>query len=72
MVYAGLMIEMVILGQCGFFELTQVQLVEMYVVTALLMVMAYWKHKDNIVRLVKGNERKTYLFKKNKVDVEEK
>lgn len=72
LVYAGLMIEMVILGQIGLFELTQVQLYEMYIVTALLTVMAYWKHKDNIVRLAKGNERKTYLFKKNKVDLEEK
>ena len=33
--------------------------------------MTYWKHRENIVRLIKGNERKTYLFKKNKVDVEE-
>lgn len=73
LVYAGLMIQMVIFGQSGFFKgLTQVQLYEMYVVTALLMVMAYWKHKDNIVRLIHGNERKTYLFKKNKVDVEDK
>ena len=73
LVYAGLVIHVVVFGQCGLFEgLTQVQLYEMYVVTSLLMIMAYWKHKDNIVRLVKGNERKTYLFKKNKVDVEEK
>ena len=72
LVYAGLIIEMVILGQLGVFELTQVQLYELYAVTAFLTVMAYWKHKDNIVRLVKGNERKTYLFKKNKVDVENK
>ena len=50
----------------------QVYLNEMYIVTALLMVMAYWRHKDNIVRLINGNERKTYLFKKNKVDLEEK
>lgn len=68
LVYAGLMVEIVILGQNGFFEgLTQVQLYEMYAITFLLAVMAYWKHKDNIVRLLKGNERKTYLFKKNEV-----
>ena len=69
LVYAGLMIEMVIVGQSGIFGLTQVQLYELYVVTAFLTVMAYWKHRENIVRLLKGNERKTYLFKKNKVDV---
>ena len=68
LVYAGLMVEIVILGQNGFFEgLTQVQLYEMYAITFFLAVIAYWKHKDNIVRLLKGNERKTYLFKKNEV-----
>lgn len=71
LVYAGLMVQMVIFGQSGLFTgLTQAQLYEMYVVTALLMAMAFWKHKENIVRLIHGNERKTYLFKKNKVDVE--
>ncbi len=73
LVYAGLMIEMVICGQCGVFgEVAQAQLYEMYAITAFLTVMAYWKHRENIVRLAKGVERKTYLFKKNKIDVEEK
>lgn len=73
LVYAGLMIEIVICGQMGVFGgLTQVQLYEMYAVAAFLTVMAYWKHRENIVRLLHGEERKTYLFKKNKVDVEKK
>ncbi len=68
LVYATLLAEMILLGQKGVFEgLTQMQLYEMYAVTFLLAVMAYWKHKDNIVRLIHGNERKTYLFKKNEV-----
>lgn len=72
LVYAGLMIEMVICGQMGLFEgMTQPQLYEMYALTAALAILAYWKHRQNIVRLVHGNERKTYLTKKNKVDVEE-
>ena len=40
-------------------------LTEMYVIALLLAIMAYWRHRANIVRLVKGEERKTYLFKKN-------
>jgi len=52
----------------GMFGATQTVLNEMYIVTAFLTVMAYWKHKDNIKRLLAGNERKTYLSKKNKVD----
>ena len=68
LVYAGLMIQMVICGQMGLFEgMTQANLIEMYIVTAFLTVMAYYKHRANIVRLVKGEERKTYLKKKKEV-----
>ena len=73
LVYAGFMIEMIVCGQLGVFgSMSQGQLLEMYAVAAFLTVMAYWKHRQNIVRLLHGEERKTYLFKKNKVDVEKK
>ncbi len=73
LVYAGLMIQLVAFGQNGFFsEMTQGQLIEMYIVFACLMVMAYWKHRENIKRLLQGKERKTYLTKKNKVETDEK
>jgi len=39
--------------------------VELYVLTTLLAVMAFWKHRENIGRLIKGEERKTYLKKKS-------
>lgn len=72
LVYAGLMIQLVLFGQMGFFaEMTQGQLIEMYIVFGFLLVLAYWKHRENIKRLIHGNERKTYLFKKNKVEVED-
>ena len=67
LVYAGFMIEMVVCGQLGVFHgMSQVNLYELYALAAFLTVMAYWKHRENIGRLLKGNERKTYLFKKNK------
>ena len=66
LVYAGLMIQMVVCGQMGLFHTTQAILNEMYVITALLTILAYYKHRENIVRLIKGEERKTYLTKKNK------
>ncbi len=73
LVYAGFMIEMVVCGQLGVFEgMTQAQLYEMYAVAAFLTIMAYWKHRENIRRLLHGEERKTYLFKKNKIDAEHK
>ncbi len=68
LVYAGFMIEMVVLGQMGIFGMPQAALNEMYVVAAFLTVMAYYKHKDNIKRLLGKTERKTYLTHKNKVD----
>lgn len=69
LVYAVLMIMLVVCGQMGYFEgMSQASLVEMYVVFALLLVLAFWKHRENIVRLLHGEERKTYLSKKNKVD----
>lgn len=71
LVYLGLIIEMVVCGQMGLFAgMSQAQLYEMYALTLALAVLAYWKHRENIVRLIHGNERKTYLTKKNKVDVE--
>ena len=66
LVYAGLMIEMVIVGQMGMFAAPQRILNEMYVITALLTILAYYKNRENIARLLKGEERKTYLTKKNK------
>ena len=68
LVYAGFMIELVVLGQMGIFGMPQKALIEMYVIAGFLTVMAYYKHKDNIKRLLGGTERKTYLTHKNKVD----
>lgn len=66
LVYAGLMIEMIIAGQMGLFGSPQAVLNEMYIITALLTILAYYKHRENIGRLMRGEERKTYLIKKNK------
>lgn len=71
LVYTGFLVEMVLCGQLGVFgDVSQAHLIEMYALTGLLTLMAYWQHRQNIVRLIQGNERKTYLSKKNKVDVE--
>ena len=65
-VYTGFMIELVVFGQCGVFGMAQAHLNEMYVIGAVLTVMAFWMHRENIKRLLHHEERKTYLFKKNK------
>ncbi len=65
LVYMGFLIETIILGQMGVFGMTQRLLNEMYVILFLLTVMAFWKHRENIQRLLKGTERKTYLTHKS-------
>ena len=64
LVYLGIMVEIVVMGQLGYFAMSQPYLNELYAVAFALSVMAYWKHRDNIKRLLSGNERKTYLKKK--------
>ncbi len=64
MLYTGFLLQMIIMGQLGMFHTTQPILIEMYILTFLLLVMAFVRHKDNIVRLLNGTERKTYLRKK--------
>lgn len=68
--YAAFFIEMIVLGQMGVFGMTQPLLNELYIVTAVLTVMAYYKHRENIKRLLSGTERKTYLSHKNKESAE--
>lgn len=64
LVYVSFMIELVILGQLGYFEMSQMNLFELYAVGGFLTAMAFIKHRANIVRLIQGTENKTYLFKK--------
>lgn len=61
LVYAGFLIQLIIEGQMGVFDMPQTALNEMYIIAALLAVMAYYKHRENIKRLLRGEERKTYL-----------
>ena len=67
LVYAAFMIQITISGQMGLFQgMSRQHLFEMYGVAAFLTIMAYYKHRENIKRPLKGEERKTYLTKKNK------
>lgn len=47
-------------------------LIEMCAVTFVISAMAIYRHRENIKRLLGHCERKTYILKKNKVDVETK
>ena len=64
LVYVSFLAELIFFGQSGMFGMTQRYLNEMYLVALVLAVLAFWMHRANIVRLVHGEERKTYLFHK--------
>jgi len=56
--------EIVIYGQMGGFGIGAPQVYEMYVVAALLVASAYYKHRANIKRLLAGTENKLSVGKK--------
>lgn len=64
LVYAGFMIQLVVMGEMGIFGMSRGHLLELYAVGACLTAMAYIRHRANIVRLLHKEERKTYLTKK--------
>lgn len=63
-VYAAFMTELIIFGQYNLFHMEMPLIYELYAVGAFLTIMAYIKHRANIVRLWHGEESKTYLIKK--------
>lgn len=60
-----LVAEMIIFGQMGVWNMEQPALNELYIVTVLLAILAFWGHRANIDRLIHKKERKTYLSKKS-------
>ena len=64
LVYVGFMIQLIIMGQAGLFAMPTPYLYEMYFISLLLAMMAFYKHRENISRLLNGTERKTYLRKR--------
>lgn len=69
LVYAAFMIQIIIEGQMGVFGMSQSFLNEMYVVALILAIIAYTKHRKNILRLIHGEESKTFLSKKKDKEV---
>lgn len=66
LVYAVFLIGTIVLGQMGAWGMEQHYLNEMYILAAVLTILAVYRHKDNIKRLLNGTENKTYLRSKNR------
>lgn len=71
--YIMLFVAIVIFGERGAYgfpaDSNRTLLTEYYVVFGVLTVMAIYRHKENIKRLIAGNERKTYLKSNPEIDV---
>ncbi len=71
--YISLFAFSVVLGEMGVYDfpdsINRACLTEYYIIMALLTVMAIYRHKENIKRLIAGNERKTYLRSKPEIDM---
>ena len=67
--YTALLVMTIIYGQMGLFgAIPQGALIEVYILVGILTALAFYQHRGNIRKLLKGQERKTYIFKKNKID----
>lgn len=66
--YVLFVIETFIFGSHGMLgrNLSHAQLTELYIIAIFLMCLAIFQHRKNVVRLIKGNESKTFLSKKGK------
>lgn len=54
----GFLIEVIVLGNMGTFHLSQPYLYELYAVSFVLTALAFYKHRQNIKRLINGTENK--------------
>jgi glycerol-3-phosphate acyltransferase PlsY len=61
--YVAALIVFIAFGAMGFYGMDYAHTVEMDIVMAFLTVLAIYRHRTNISRLLKGNENKVYLKK---------
>ena len=59
--YVTALIVMIIFGQMGSYKMDASHTLEMYAVMAALTVLAFYKHRENIRRLVHGSENRIYV-----------
>lgn len=61
------LIAMIVRGEMGGYGMDRSHTTEMYIVMGFLTVLAFWRHRANIVRLANGTENKVFLGKQRKV-----
>lgn len=53
-----LLILVIVFGSRGDYGVSADNIMELYIVTAVITGMAFWRHRANVVRLIHGNENK--------------
>lgn len=61
---AALMIGTVVMGQLGMLGSSVPLRIELYILTAVMVAEMYYRHRENIRRLLSGTERRTYIIRK--------
>lgn len=61
--YTAALVSMIVFGQMGAYGMAKTPTMEMYGVMAFMTVLAFYKHKENIKRLLNGTENKISLGK---------
>ena len=64
--YLVALIAMIVRGEMGGYGMDRSHTTEMYIVMGFLTVLAFWRHRANIVRLANGTENKVFLGKTKK------
>ena len=64
--YTVFLIEMVIAGQIGWFEMDAARCYELYAVLFILTILAWYRHRENIKRLAAGTENQFGSKKKER------
>lgn len=56
--YTVFLIEMILMGQTGWFDMREAYCYELYVILGLMTALAWYRHKENLKRLAGGTENK--------------
>ncbi len=64
--YPAAWICMIIFGELGYYGMDRPHRIELYILMGALVVLALFRHRDNIKRLLNGTENKIYLSKSGK------
>ena len=62
--YTVFLIEMIVIGQMGWFEMDAARCYELYAVLFVMTFLAWYRHRANIKRLMTGTENKFGAKKK--------